>query len=198
MLDDAMSAYSSKEWTLKDSASPVYEHNTQLDISDAISLADFERFSTPPESFAFFYFQNVLFAVAKPFKSLKMLTRLSVLGPPQKASKLKICKNSTFLQISTSPTTFPSQKIQGPRTDVPPCFSMTSMDTSFEDGRSRSSHRSTACLQHTKKWTKWLPLPKLKLPLRLLSAAMLLLVSWIWVPSLALSLKRWHLGDGLP
>ena len=33
MLDDAMSVYNSKEWILKDLASPVYEHKTQLDSS---------------------------------------------------------------------------------------------------------------------------------------------------------------------
>ena len=39
---------------------------------------------------------------------------------PKKASKMDICKNPTFLQISTSRITLPSEKTQGPRVDVPP------------------------------------------------------------------------------
>ena len=70
------------------SMSSLYASNPKKSLANGIST-----FYTPPESFVFFYFQNMLFAVAKPLKSLKMLTRLSVLGPPQ--NKPLNCKSAT-------------------------------------------------------------------------------------------------------
>ena len=74
-------------------------------------------FSTPPESFVSVHCQKALRTIAKPLKSLKKFSRLSVLAPLQnRPVKRSSAKTQGFPQA-----TLPSQHSQGPRVDVPPC-----------------------------------------------------------------------------
>ena len=86
----------------------------------SLASGSISTFSTAPESFVF-----AILAVAKPLKSLKKLTRLSVLAPLQnRPVKWKSAKTPKFLHFSTLRTTLPSENLQGSRVDVPPTFSI--------------------------------------------------------------------------